>query len=231
MFALSGALPGMLVCPRRVSSAAGGSAAGAEPAAFQSVPLPRRRAAGAAALRRGAAGAPEPAHAPLCRASLPSEPPRAVRGTAGAAPSGRSAALPPLAAYPGITVDPVSQARIKARTPRPRTPLARSRTRARAGLIPAARAPSRFVFALTLVTRAHRQVIGVGGGGSNAVNRMVDAGFTGVEFWIVNTDAQARARCGAREALCTSVHTRAHPNKRRRCARISPARPRRMHRR
>jgi len=37
-------------------------------------------------------------------------------------------------------------------------------------------------------------VIGVGGGGSNAVNRMVDAGFTGVEFWIVNTDAQARGR-------------------------------------
>jgi hypothetical protein len=39
-----------------------------------------------------------------------------------------------------------------------------------------------------------KQVIGVGGGGSNAVNRMVDAGFTGVEFWIVNTDAQARGR-------------------------------------
>jgi cell division protein FtsZ len=35
------------------------------------------------------------------------------------------------------------------------------------------------------------KVIGVGGGGTNAVNRMVDAGLTGVEFLAVNTDAQA----------------------------------------
>lgn len=35
------------------------------------------------------------------------------------------------------------------------------------------------------------KVVGVGGGGSNAVNRMVDADINGVEFWIVNTDAQA----------------------------------------
>jgi cell division protein FtsZ len=35
------------------------------------------------------------------------------------------------------------------------------------------------------------KVIGVGGGGTNAVNRMVDAGLTGVEFIAVNTDAQA----------------------------------------
>jgi cell division protein FtsZ len=35
------------------------------------------------------------------------------------------------------------------------------------------------------------KVIGVGGGGTNAVNRMVDAGVTGVEFIAVNTDAQA----------------------------------------
>ena len=35
------------------------------------------------------------------------------------------------------------------------------------------------------------KVVGVGGGGSNAVNRMVDAGLTGVEFIAVNTDAQA----------------------------------------
>src|SRR6267378_5393522 len=33
--------------------------------------------------------------------------------------------------------------------------------------------------------------VGVGGGGTNAVNRMVDAGLTGVEFIAVNTDAQA----------------------------------------
>jgi cell division protein FtsZ len=35
------------------------------------------------------------------------------------------------------------------------------------------------------------KVVGVGGGGANAVNRMVDAGLTGVEFIAVNTDAQA----------------------------------------
>src|SRR6476619_1347217 len=35
------------------------------------------------------------------------------------------------------------------------------------------------------------KVIGVGGGGVNAVNRMIDAGLKGVEFVAVNTDAQA----------------------------------------
>src|SRR5947199_8614046 len=36
---------------------------------------------------------------------------------------------------------------------------------------------------------------GVGGGGTNAVNRMVDAGLSGVEFIAVNTDAQALMMC------------------------------------
>jgi cell division protein FtsZ len=35
------------------------------------------------------------------------------------------------------------------------------------------------------------KVVGVGGGGTNAVNRMIDAGLKGVEFIAVNTDAQA----------------------------------------
>ncbi|MCO5563037.1 hypothetical protein L7F22_016673 [Adiantum nelumboides] len=35
------------------------------------------------------------------------------------------------------------------------------------------------------------KVIGVGGGGSNAVNRMLESDMQGVEFWIVNTDLQA----------------------------------------
>jgi cell division protein FtsZ len=35
------------------------------------------------------------------------------------------------------------------------------------------------------------KVVGVGGGGSNAVSRMIDAGLRGVEFVAVNTDAQA----------------------------------------
>lgn len=38
---------------------------------------------------------------------------------------------------------------------------------------------------------ARIKVIGVGGGGGNAVNRMINSGLQGVEFWSVNTDAQA----------------------------------------
>jgi cell division protein FtsZ len=41
------------------------------------------------------------------------------------------------------------------------------------------------------------KVVGVGGGGTNAVNRMVDAGLSGVEFIAVNTDAQALMACDA----------------------------------
>src|ERR1700722_15833137 len=35
------------------------------------------------------------------------------------------------------------------------------------------------------------KVVGVGGAGVNAINRMIDAGLQGVEFVAVNTDAQA----------------------------------------
>ena len=38
------------------------------------------------------------------------------------------------------------------------------------------------------------KVIGVGGGGSNAVNRMVESGVQGVTFIAINTDNQALAR-------------------------------------
>lgn len=38
---------------------------------------------------------------------------------------------------------------------------------------------------------ARIKVVGVGGGGCNAVNRMIDEGLTGIEFISVNTDAQA----------------------------------------
>ncbi len=40
---------------------------------------------------------------------------------------------------------------------------------------------------------ARIKVVGVGGGGSNAVNRMVQAGLEGVEFMVANTDVQALA--------------------------------------
>ena len=41
------------------------------------------------------------------------------------------------------------------------------------------------------------KVIGVGGGGSNAVNRMIELGLQGVEFIAVNTDAQALLHASA----------------------------------
>jgi cell division protein FtsZ len=44
---------------------------------------------------------------------------------------------------------------------------------------------------------ANIKVIGVGGGGSNAVNRMISAGVSGVEFWAINTDAQALLQSSA----------------------------------
>ena len=39
-------------------------------------------------------------------------------------------------------------------------------------------------------SQANIKVIGVGGGGGNAVNQMIKAGLSGVEFWAMNTDAQ-----------------------------------------
>ncbi len=44
---------------------------------------------------------------------------------------------------------------------------------------------------------ARIKVIGVGGGGCNSVNRMIEAGLSGVEFIAANTDAQALANCRA----------------------------------
>ena len=41
------------------------------------------------------------------------------------------------------------------------------------------------------VPPARIKVIGVGGGGSNAVNRMIASNIEGIEFWTMNTDAQA----------------------------------------
>lgn len=44
---------------------------------------------------------------------------------------------------------------------------------------------------------ARIKVIGVGGGGCNSVNRMIEAGLQGVEFIAANTDAQALSNCRA----------------------------------
>lgn len=45
------------------------------------------------------------------------------------------------------------------------------------------------------------KVIGVGGGGGNAVNRMIASDVSGVEFWSINTDAQSLAQAAALKRL------------------------------
>jgi cell division protein FtsZ len=42
---------------------------------------------------------------------------------------------------------------------------------------------------------ARIKVVGVGGGGSNAVARMIEEGLDGVEFYVLNTDVQALSSC------------------------------------
>ncbi|MCK5558255.1 MAG: cell division protein FtsZ, partial [Candidatus Hydrogenedentes bacterium] len=45
--------------------------------------------------------------------------------------------------------------------------------------------------------RAFIEVVGVGGGGGNAIGRMIDCNLRGVEFVAINTDAQALTSCPA----------------------------------
>jgi cell division protein FtsZ len=49
--------------------------------------------------------------------------------------------------------------------------------------------------------QAIMKVVGVGGAGGNAVNRMITAGLTGVEFIAINTDAQALDVCKAEQKV------------------------------
>src|SRR5215475_10066079 len=48
-----------------------------------------------------------------------------------------------------------------------------------------------FEFEETATQNARMKVVGIGGGGGNAVNRMIEEQLVGVEFISVNTDAQA----------------------------------------
>lgn len=50
-------------------------------------------------------------------------------------------------------------------------------------------------------THAKIKVVGVGGGGGNAVNRMIKAGLQGVEFWAMNTDAQVLEMSAAEKRI------------------------------
>ncbi|KAI4306162.1 hypothetical protein L6164_029463 [Bauhinia variegata] len=51
------------------------------------------------------------------------------------------------------------------------------------------------------VDNAKIKVVGVGGGGNNAVNRMIGSGLQGVDFYAINTDAQALVHSAAENPL------------------------------
>nr|GMC53437.1 cell division protein FtsZ homolog 1, chloroplastic [Ipomoea batatas] len=62
------------------------------------------------------------------------------------------------------------------------------------------------------------KVVGVGGGGNNAVNRMIGSGLQGVDFYAINTDAQALLQSAAQnpiqigELLTRGLGTGGNPN-------------------
>ncbi len=60
---------------------------------------------------------------------------------------------------------------------------------------------AQFEFIDQLAPNAVIKVIGVGGGGGNAVTHMVNSGVEGVEFITANTDSQAIKSCGAHQQL------------------------------
>ena len=68
-------------------------------------------------------------------------------------------------------------------------------------MTPDAREPGRginiFIDDEPPITGARIKVIGIGGGGGNAVNRMIEAGIEGIEFLVANTDLQALKRSRA----------------------------------
>ncbi|KAG0600479.1 hypothetical protein M758_11G037600 [Ceratodon purpureus] len=71
--------------------------------------------------------------------------------------------------------------------------------------------------AVVVASGAKIKVIGVGGGGNNAVNRMIGSGIQGVDFWAINTDVQALQKSKAEhrvqigEALTRGLGTGGKP--------------------
>lgn len=51
------------------------------------------------------------------------------------------------------------------------------------------------------LNKANIKVLGIGGAGSNAVNRMIAAGLNGIEFWTCNTDSQALELSSAKNRI------------------------------
>ena len=63
-----------------------------------------------------------------------------------------------------------------------------------------------FEFDQSIEPTANIKVVGVGGGGSNAVNTMIDKHVHHVEFIVANTDAQA-LRTSKAPTKCSSGHS------------------------
>ena len=128
-------------------------------------PSPSRAAAG-----RGRAGG-DSARADTGRAARGDRRARPRVGAGGAASAAAASAR----------AGPAARARPRARA---RGPAAEARAAARARAAPPPRAASRRAYMAVI------RVVGVGGAGLNAVNRMIDAGISQVEFVAVNTDIQ-----------------------------------------
>ena len=73
-----------------------------------------------------------------------------------------------------------------------------------------------FEFEETASQNARMKVVGVGGGGGNAVNRMIEEHLEGVEFISVNTDAQALLN--SKSDVKIQIGKKTHPRTRRRCS-------------
>lgn len=73
------------------------------------------------------------------------------------------------------------------------------------------------MFELEMDQLANIKVIGVGGGGNNAVNRMIESGVKGVDFIVANTDlqvlknSQAPTKIQIGEALTNGLGAGADP--------------------
>ena len=79
-----------------------------------------------------------------------------------------------------------------------------------------------------IVRGARIKVVGVGGGGSNAVNRMIQAHMEGVEFVAANTDVQALKLSQASVKLQLGVRLTCGPWRRLQSRRRPPRRSRRF---
>lgn len=143
------------------------SASTAQPALFASAGVAPEPGSGAPEAAPPEGALPEPA-----------EPPAAAEESSATAETTAAAAEEPVAT--------VEASAASAGEP----PAGKQETAAASAPVAATKKPPVATSAEVAEKRAVIKVIGVGGGGGNAVNRMIEAGVTGVDFIAANTDAQ-----------------------------------------